>query len=86
MFQIGEWIEQDSPVRAATFVEDLYLACSELGDMPRAFSLLPHRVKSGIRRRPFGDYLIFYCISNDTVEVLHVLHGARDYDKILFPK
>jgi toxin ParE1/3/4 len=29
--------------------------------------------------------LIFYRVLNDTVEVLHVLHGARDYEAILFP-
>ena len=39
----------------------------------------------GLRRRIYGSYLIFYRIRDDTVEVLHVLHGARDYDKILFP-
>ena len=38
-----------------------------------------------IRRRPAGDYLIFYRIEDDQIEVLHVLHGARDYEAILFP-
>ena len=35
---------------------------------------------------PHGNYLIFYRIADDTVEVLHVLHGARDYENILFPE
>jgi toxin ParE1/3/4 len=37
------------------------------------------------KNRPNNDYLIFYRILNDTVEILHVLHGARDYEPILFP-
>jgi plasmid stabilization system protein ParE len=30
--------------------------------------------------------LIFSRISDDRIEVLHVLHGARDYESILFPE
>ena len=54
--------------------------------MPRAFPLLPNWEEQGIRRRPFGDYLIFYRINKDQVEILHILHGARDYEAILFPE
>jgi toxin ParE1/3/4 len=32
-----------------------------------------------------GNYLIFYRIDPDHVVVVHVLHGARDYEAILFP-
>jgi plasmid stabilization system protein ParE len=39
----------------------------------------------GVRRRPVGDYLIFYRVAADRVEVVHVLHGARDYEALLFP-
>ncbi|TAE49913.1 MAG: type II toxin-antitoxin system RelE/ParE family toxin, partial [Oscillatoriales cyanobacterium] len=31
----------------------------------------------------FQDYLIFYRIQDDRVEVLRVLHGARDLEDIL---
>jgi toxin ParE1/3/4 len=54
--------------------------------MPRAFPLLPEWEDRGVRRRPYGNYLIFYRIAADTVEVLHVLHGARDFEAILFPE
>jgi hypothetical protein len=33
---------------------------------------------------PYG-YLIFYRVLNDTVEILHVPHGTRDYEPILSP-
>lgn len=86
LLQIGATIKQDNPTRAATFVAELYDRCQLLGAMPRAFPLLPDWHASGIRRRPHGDYLIFYRIGDDVVEVLHVLHGARDYEAILFPE
>jgi plasmid stabilization system protein ParE len=36
-----------------------------------------------IRRRPYRGYLIFYRIGRDAVQILHVIHGARDYTPIL---
>ncbi|TAF91716.1 MAG: type II toxin-antitoxin system RelE/ParE family toxin [Oscillatoriales cyanobacterium] len=35
------------------------------------------------RIKDFQDYLIFYRIQDDRVEVLRVLHGARDLEDIL---
>ena len=82
---IGRHIETDNPQRAKTFVAELESRCHQLGSMPKAFALVPRHERSGIRRRPHGNYLIFYRIVADTVEVLHVLHGAQDYEAILFP-
>lgn len=84
LIQIGRYIKQDSPERAETFVAEIYERCQRLGGMPRAFPLVPGREKSGIRRRPFGNYLIFYAIRRNNVEILHILNGAMDYERILF--
>jgi plasmid stabilization system protein ParE len=54
--------------------------------MAFAFPLLAGRSDSGIRRRVYGRYLIFYRVEEDTVQILHVLHGAMDYEAILFPE
>jgi toxin ParE1/3/4 len=86
LIRIGQAIRQDSPARAETFVSELYDRCQRLGNMARAFPLLPDWEASGIRRRVYGNYLIFYRIGGDAVEVLHVLHGAQDYEAILFPE
>jgi toxin ParE1/3/4 len=40
--------------------------------------LVPRHEGAGIRRRPHGNYLIFYRIGVDRIEVVHVLHGAQD--------
>jgi toxin ParE1/3/4 len=62
-----------------------------LADMPgigRAWeSPLPHL--AGIRVYPmpdgFRNYLIFYRPLDDGIEVLTILHGARDLDAALSP-
>ncbi len=38
----------------------------------------------GIRRRSYGDYLIFYRIDDEQISIVHILHGARDYEALLF--
>jgi len=81
---IGRHIAADNPQRAKTFVAELKFRCHELGTMPKAFALVPRHKHTGVRRRPYGNYLIFYRIAADIVEVLHVLHGAQDYETIVF--
>ena len=83
---IGRQIKRDNPHRAETFVKEIYQKCHALGPMPRAFPLIPGREDFGIRRRPFGNYLIFYRIGEESVEIIHILHGAQDVEAILFPQ
>src|ERR1051325_3474689 len=83
---IADWIARDNPVRALTFVQELRRRCESLVDAPTGYARVPRYEHLGIRRRVYHDYLIFYRIIGDTIEVLHVLHGARDYAPILFPE
>ncbi|WP_445083416.1 type II toxin-antitoxin system RelE/ParE family toxin [Bradyrhizobium sp. TM239] len=48
--------------------------------------MVPRYEQKGVRRRPFGNYLIFDRVGNDAIEVIHILHGARDYEPLLFPE
>ena len=84
--RIADYIAQDSPIRAVSFVRELRERCERLAEMPRAWPLVPRHEKSGIRRRVHGNYLIFYRIGKEAIEVVHVLHGAMDYEKLLFPE
>jgi plasmid stabilization system protein ParE len=54
--------------------------------MPYAFPLLFRVERFGIRRRPVGKYLILYRIDQDRVGIVRILHGARDYERLLFPQ
>ena len=82
---IGDYIARDNPSRAVTFVDELVGHCRRLGDMPRAFPLVPRYEREGVRRLPHGNYLIFYRIGFDSVDILHVLNGAQDVEAVLFP-
>lgn len=84
LIEIGEFIRAHNPKRAASFVTELLNRCEALGDVPRAFPLIPRYEQYGVRRVVHRDYLIFYRINGELVEVLHILNGARDYESLLF--
>lgn len=82
---IGDFIALDNPARSLSFVLELREKCLGLADMPTAFPLVPRFEETGIRRRVHGNYLIFYRIGIDRIDVIHVLHGAMNYTEVLFP-
>jgi toxin ParE1/3/4 len=81
---IGDRIAANNPLRAVTFVQELRERCLSLPDMPKRFPLIERHRSAGIRRAVHGNYLIFYRVGTDAVEILHVLHGAMDYEPLLF--
>jgi toxin ParE1/3/4 len=84
---IGDYIAQDNPRRAVSFVRELRDKCLSLADMPLAFPLVPRYEDRGVRHRAHGRYQIFYRVFGqpERIDVLHVVHSARDYAAILFP-
>jgi toxin ParE1/3/4 len=84
--QIASYIAEQSVEIALKFVQGLRDKCDSLADAPRGYPLVPRYEHLGIRRRPFGNYLIFYRVGPDAIEVMHILHGARDYEPLLFPE
>jgi plasmid stabilization system protein ParE len=84
LISIGRHIATDNPARADSFVDELEQKCRSLGERPLAWPIMPQSRSRQIRRRIHGDYLIFYRVSDDHVEVARVLHGARDYAAWLF--
>ncbi len=84
LVEIGEFIRPHNPRRAMAFVDELLNRCIALADMSRAYPLVPRYEYHGIRRYTYRDYLIFYRVKEEMVEVIHIVHGARDYEVLLF--
>lgn len=82
--RIGDYIARDNAARAATFVNELVERCRRLGDMPRRFPIVTRYEHTGVRRRPHGEYLIFYRVDEASVKVLRILNGAQDYESLVF--
>lgn len=82
---IADWIAQDSPARAISFIQKLdqkvsHLASAPmLGQQPRHFGLAAKSYRVLI----VETYLVFYKISGSLVMIYRVVHGARDLEALL---
>ncbi|WP_375458683.1 type II toxin-antitoxin system RelE/ParE family toxin [uncultured Enterovirga sp.] len=81
--RICDYIAERNPGRAISFIVELRGRILALVDAPPAFPVLPGRERSGLRRRSYRDYLILYRISERYIEIVRVVHGARDYESML---
>ncbi|WP_377295734.1 type II toxin-antitoxin system RelE/ParE family toxin [Rhizobium sp. SGZ-381] len=81
---IWQAIAHENPGRATSFVEELIDLAESLATMPFRFAEVRRYSASGIRRVPHSNYLIFYRVLADRIEIIHVLHAARDIDRMLF--
>jgi toxin ParE1/3/4 len=83
---IGDSIAEYNPQRAVTLVGELRQRCQSLATAPRRYALVPRYEHTGIRRVVHGNYLVFYRIRVETVEIARILHGAMNYELIVFPE
>jgi toxin ParE1/3/4 len=87
----ADYIARDHVDVALRFLEAAEAAFSQLADLPdigrrRQFR---HPALAGVRSWPvpgFEKHLIFYRLNPGRVEVLRVLHSARDLDSLLGPE
>lgn len=84
--KIADDIAKDSPRRAETFVLELVEAAQQLGEFPEAYPLVLRFESQGIRRRPYGNYVIFYAVRTDHLTVERIFNAAQDYEALLFPE
>jgi toxin ParE1/3/4 len=82
--EIGDYIAQDNPERADTFIEEIRARFDSISDMPRAYPERPE-IDDGVRACVHGQYVIFYCVTETTVEIARVLHGARNITRLFQP-
>lgn len=81
---IADYIAQDNPARAVTFVRDLQGQCQRLVVNPSGYRLRPE-LGDGIRSCAYGRYVIFFVTTPDEVIVIRILHGARDLLTVFHP-
>jgi toxin ParE1/3/4 len=76
--EIWLFIAEDDPDAADHFVRTIVSRFPTLASMPQ---MGRHREELSARLRsfPVGNYVIFYRPVNGGIEVVRVLHGARDF-------
>lgn len=80
--EIWLYIAHDSPERADHVVREIAKRSSMLGDQP-GVGTMRDELLPGLFSFPVGSYVIFYRKRERGIEVVRVLHGARDIPRIL---
>ena len=79
---IGDHIAGDNPTHAERFIERLTGKFVALGRNPRIGRARPE-LRSDLRSFPYGAYLILYRVIDDGVEIVRVVHAARNLEDLV---
>ena len=78
---IEDFISRENPVRALTYVRELRTKIAKVAESPYLYRERPE-LRPGLRAARFGNYLIFFRIVDNVVEVVRIRHGATDFGRI----
>ena len=76
--KITRYIGARNPAAAMRLTDRMEAECWWLARDPRVGQPRPD-LAPDLRFFPVGNYLIFYRESDDGIQVIRVIHGARDY-------
>lgn len=78
---IHDYIRQDSPEYARRMVDRLTRRSVQIAQFPRSGRKVPEYESDEIREVIEAAYRIIYRIKPNQIDVLAVIHGARDLEK-----
>ena len=81
LLEIFDFIREDNPRAASAFIDRIDESISQLAGFPK-LGTVPNdgRLRRlGYRMLIIDDYLVFYVILGDTVEIRRIIHGSRRY-------
>jgi len=85
ILEIWDYIADDNLAAADRWVDQLDAQFRVLATQPM-MGRARNELAPGVRSLPVGRYLVFYVPLDDGIDVVRVLHGARDIDAVFNPK
>lgn len=79
---IAEYIAEDNPQRAVTFIREIREKIHRLAEQPMLYQLR-REIGESARLAVIGRYVILFRIIGDVVRVERIVHGARDLPPLL---
>ena len=80
---IADWIAEDSPRRAVSFIREIREEFRKIGQRPLHYQLRPE-IGEDARLAVMGRYVILFWIDGNKVRIERVVYGGRDLPQ-LFP-
>ncbi len=81
---IADYIAQDNPIRAVTFIQDIRTKFFDIQRSPQIYQLRPD-IGEEARMATYGNYAILFRIMGEIVRIERVIYGSRDLSSIFEP-
>lgn len=78
-------IRVDNQIAAERWFSQLEEKCDTIAHSP-LIGKIREDLSPGLYMFPFGKYLIFYEARPSGIEIVHIVHGARDVARFLSPE
>jgi toxin ParE1/3/4 len=82
LVEIALNIAKENPSAADRWLDRFDAKCKTLAQMPELGRERPD-LAPGLKGLPFGNYIIFYRLIPEGIQVVRILHGARDITALL---
>jgi toxin ParE1/3/4 len=76
------YIAKDNPSAALTLLDVIHAQCRRLNDLPN-IGVLRSDIHPDLRLSVVGNYLILYRQVGCDIEIVRVLHGARQWQDLI---
>ena len=85
MNEIKEYIGQDSPEAANRVINNIFDKIESLSNFPNLGLSLSEKIGITTRYKYLicDKYIVFYLFENEVISIMRVIHGKRDYLKLL---
>jgi toxin ParE1/3/4 len=74
---IGDYIAQDNPKRAVSFIREMRERIRAVGENPLIYRVRPE-IGEGARMAVVGRYVILFRVVGEIVRIERVVYGGRD--------
>ena len=82
LLDIWNYVADDSPAKADRLLDSINKHCQTLARFPK-MGRARGELGPSIRSFPVGNYVIFYREVSRGIEIIRVLHGARDIEGMI---
>ena len=77
--QIHDYIAKDSKYYGRKVAQNIAAATEELNEFPKIGRIVPEIGNPNVRELFVYSYRLIYEISTDSIEILAIIHGKRDF-------
>jgi toxin ParE1/3/4 len=82
LIDIWNYVADDSPAKADRLLDTVNKLCQTLARFPK-MGRARNELGVSLRSFPVGNYVIFYREVSKGMEIIRVLHGARDIEGLI---